>query len=65
MADLYFRCGDCGKRLMEFDGKTYRAPERKKTVPIRAGIEQRKKEAGRALCDACWRKFKRERRKNA
>ncbi len=52
--DVYFRCGDCGARIQEFDGKNYTAAKEPKPWPLRRTIENRKKIAGRPLCDACW-----------
>lgn len=56
-ADLYFRCGKCGERILKYDGRNYRHPEEKDPLPLRMVLEKRKKEAGRQLCDACWKEF--------
>jgi len=47
----------------EYDGKEYRAPETKNTKPLRQILSERKKKAGRQLCDACWEKFIHQKRR--
>lgn len=55
--DLYFHCDCCGKRIREFDRKTYINPEERETMPLRMVLEKRRKKAGAVLCDTCWGKF--------
>jgi len=61
--DLLFRCENCGGRIVRYDGKEYRAPETKNTKPLRQILSERKKKAGRQLCDACWEKFIHQKRR--
>lgn len=61
MADVFYRCGKCGKRIVEFDGRNYTAPEVKYQLPLRRILGEREKAAGEILCGACWSFFIAER----
>ena len=55
--DVYFRCGKCGERALNYDGRNYRHTEEIDPPTMRMVLELRKKEAGCQMCDACWREF--------
>lgn len=56
-SDLYFRCEECGGRILRADPKNYRAAIDRDPPPLRKVIFQREKETGRQLCGACMEKW--------
>jgi len=57
MVGIYFQCADCGKRVRIFDGVTFKFQEERETKPLRAVVNERKRAAGRELCEGCWKRF--------
>lgn len=51
MNDVYFRCSECGGRVLEPDRKTHTF--RETDIPLRCIIEKTKKLYGETLCEKC------------